>query len=209
MLTGNKTYFLKQPVLAIIISILFIVIFPVIDKGKSYEAKASSDVSNHKDFLSSFTSYTQYIPYKPMPEELLIDEEGNEYLLSDMTGRFLLINLWAIWCAPCINEIPSLLELQQKAGEDRLAVIFISMDAFKSKYSHGNAKERLKLPDFRSFYAKNTKIWASFSIKWLPTTLLISPKGEMMYKFTGDTDWRSQLSVNFIINEMNNATTNK
>lgn len=62
------------------------------------------------------------------PDAELPDLEGQLHRLSDFDGRPLLINFWATWCPPCIEELPLLEALQAEQGEDGLRVLAIAVD---------------------------------------------------------------------------------
>jgi thiol-disulfide isomerase/thioredoxin len=63
-----------------------------------------------------------------LPEFVLPDLRGNERSISEWSGRPLVINFWATWCAPCRREMPLLQTLHQERKEDRLEVIGIAID---------------------------------------------------------------------------------
>ncbi|MFQ6615463.1 MAG: TlpA family protein disulfide reductase [Fidelibacterota bacterium] len=64
---------------------------------------------------------------KIAPDFQLADVEGNQVSLTDLQGKVVVINFWATWCAPCREEIPGFVKLQDKYGDD-LAIVGISMD---------------------------------------------------------------------------------
>lgn len=64
---------------------------------------------------------------KRAPEFRLRDVEGNQVSLTDLKGKVVVINFWATWCAPCREEIPGFVKLQDQYGDD-LAIVGISLD---------------------------------------------------------------------------------
>ncbi len=66
-------------------------------------------------------------PPQPAPEISFTDTAGNPASLADFKGRFVLLNLWATWCQPCLKEMPSLAALQAKLGP-ALTVLAVSED---------------------------------------------------------------------------------
>ena len=64
---------------------------------------------------------------RPAPEIAFLTRDGRPRHLADFRGRFVLVNLWATWCGPCVGEMPSLDRAQQKFG-DRLQILAISED---------------------------------------------------------------------------------
>ena len=64
----------------------------------------------------------------PLPALILPDLEGQPHAFSDYRGRRLLLNFWASWCGPCLDEMPALDQAQKKFGEHDAIVLGIAMD---------------------------------------------------------------------------------
>ncbi|KZC42519.1 MULTISPECIES: TlpA family protein disulfide reductase [Rhodanobacter] len=65
---------------------------------------------------------------QPLPPLVLPDLDGKPHRLDDYRGRRVLLNFWASWCAPCLQEMPALAEAQAKFGEQGAIVVGIAMD---------------------------------------------------------------------------------
>jgi peroxiredoxin len=65
---------------------------------------------------------------QPLPDLILSDLDGKPHRLSDYRGRRVLLNFWASWCKPCLQEMPALVQAQQKFGNQAPIVIGIAMD---------------------------------------------------------------------------------
>ena len=63
-----------------------------------------------------------------MQQFVLQDPDGREFRLSEWSGRPLIVNFWATWCAPCREEVPLLVELQKEYDDKGLVVLGLSMD---------------------------------------------------------------------------------
>ncbi len=66
-------------------------------------------------------------PGKPAPDFELADQNGKKWKLSSLRGKPVLINFWATWCAPCVEEMPSIENLKKHLGDD-LTVLAVSVD---------------------------------------------------------------------------------
>ncbi|HET8726563.1 MAG TPA: TlpA disulfide reductase family protein, partial [Alphaproteobacteria bacterium] len=65
---------------------------------------------------------------EPAPDISFSDAAGNSLTFDDLRGRVVLVNLWATWCAPCVEEMPSLDRLQARLGGDDFLVLPLSVD---------------------------------------------------------------------------------
>jgi peroxiredoxin len=65
---------------------------------------------------------------QPLPAISLPDLDGRPHALNDYRGRRVLLNFWASWCVPCLDEMPALIEAQEKFGEKSPIVVGIAMD---------------------------------------------------------------------------------
>ena len=61
------------------------------------------------------------------PDIGFVDATGKPLKLTDFHGRYVLVNLWATWCGPCINELPELARLQKDLPQDRITVVPIDV----------------------------------------------------------------------------------
>lgn len=63
-----------------------------------------------------------------IPEVVPIDEEGLRNLIGQRGGKILFLNIWATWCAPCVEEFPDLVRLHEELGGQQVEVVGISAD---------------------------------------------------------------------------------
>jgi thiol-disulfide isomerase/thioredoxin len=126
---------------------------------------------------------------QPAPPIAFADLAGHAVHLDDFAGRVVLVNLWATWCAPCREEMPSLVRLQQKLG-DRLTVLAISED-------RGGAGavapflRRIDLGPIKVYVDPQSEVGAAFAVRGLPTSVLIDAKGRVVGRVEGGADWNT------------------
>jgi thiol-disulfide isomerase/thioredoxin len=117
-----------------------------------------------------------------------VDGKGQPADMAPYRGKNLLVNLWATWCAPCIEELPSLGQLQQELGGDNFQVVTIAIDErdlskiepFLAQHGAGNLPA---LIDRDRTIDKVAKVIA------LPTSLLVDRDGTVKGMLTGDARW--------------------
>lgn len=128
-------------------------------------------------------------PPRPAPAISFADLAGNTVSLSAFAGKFILVNLWATWCAPCVREMPSLERLQMRLG-DKITVVAIAED-------RGGAKTvdpfigKLGLKSVRTYLDPTSGAPRAFAIEGLPTSFLIDREGRILGRVEGAADWDS------------------
>jgi thiol-disulfide isomerase/thioredoxin len=126
---------------------------------------------------------------QPAPEIAFLTRDGRPGHLADFRGRFVLVNLWATWCGPCVGEMPSLDRAQQKFG-DRLQILAISEDrgggAVVRPFLETHRLARLAV-----FLDAPLAAWQALKARVLPTSFLIDRGGRIVAKLEGSVVWDS------------------
>lgn len=115
--------------------------------------------------------------------------DGSKRITLDFfEGQFVIVNFWATWCLPCMVEMPSLDRLAEKVAENNVLVLAISQD-------EGGATQvkpfldRLNLKNLPILFDIEKQSFRDFAIRGLPTTVLLSPKGEILARLEGSAEW--------------------
>jgi len=104
--------------------------------------------------------------------------------LANYRGKVVLLNFWASWCAPCIEETPSLLQLHHDMPS--LAIIAVSIDDDPDAYTRFVARHHLDFTTVRDPSQSTPKL---FHTDMWPETYVIDRKGIIRRKFVGAQDW--------------------
>lgn len=123
-----------------------------------------------------------------------ISEDGEQITLAAFEGRYVVLNFWATWCAPCRKEMPQLSALQDAYGGDAVQVVTVAtgpnprpaMERFFDEIGVTN------LPlhrDPRSDLARD------MGVLGLPVTLILNPEGQEIARMQGDADWASDSAM--------------
>ncbi len=125
----------------------------------------------------------------PAPDTPFVDAAGKVHTLAEFKGKALVVNLWATWCAPCVQEMPTLASLAEATRGQPVAVVPISLDAEADRANaEGFIAKRPPLP----FY-NDPKFALAYAVKppaqSLPTTLLIDASGKVRARVAGGADW--------------------
>ncbi|WP_456388751.1 TlpA disulfide reductase family protein [Profundibacter sp.] len=134
---------------------------------------------------------------KPVSDKVFTDPDGGEHRLADYKGKYVLVNFWATWCAPCRKEMPSLDNLQETLGGERFEVVTV-------------ATGRNTLPGIAKFFAKadvthlpilldpKQALARDMGVLGLPITVLLDPEGNEIARLSGDAQWDSDSAVAII-----------
>jgi thiol-disulfide isomerase/thioredoxin len=127
---------------------------------------------------------------QPAPEASFQDLSGNWVALADFKGKLVLLNLWATWCQPCLKEMPSLEKLQA-SREEKLTVAAVSEDrGGKNVVEPFIAK--LGLDKVKPYLDPKSAVGHAFSVRGLPTTLIIDSEGKVVGRVEGAAEWDSE-----------------
>ena len=112
----------------------------------------------------------------------LYDLEGNLHHLSELKGKYLLLDFWSSGCGPCIMAIPEMGELQQKYA-DKLTVVSLSSDAEKT-WKAASARHKMTWKNW-SDKKKTAGLYLKYGVNGIPHYVLISPEGKVVDSWFG------------------------
>ena len=123
-----------------------------------------------------------------IPEVVLLDAQDGEHSLADYKGKWVVLNFWATWCAPCRREMPSLERLQ--AAMPELAVVPVAtgrnaVEGIERFFGEAGVKILPILRDPKSELARG------MGVMGLPVTVILNPEGQEVARLIGDAEWDS------------------
>ncbi len=106
--------------------------------------------------------------------------QGDSLSLSDLKGKWVVLDFWASWCPDCVKDAPNMARLSKQFAPHGVQFIGISMDTDKEKWGAAAQKYGLDYPHVSELIKfKDTKIAAAYGIQWIPSVYLISPEGQV------------------------------
>ncbi|UTW53568.1 TlpA family protein disulfide reductase [bacterium SCSIO 12827] len=124
----------------------------------------------------------------PMPEVAFVYEDGRPGSLADFRGKHVLLNVWATWCPPCREEMPTLDRLQDLLGGEDFHVLPLSIDRAGVKVVQDfYAKTGIK--HLEIYMDEKAQVMHRLKLGGLPTTFLIGPNGEQLGVLVGPAEW--------------------
>ena len=148
-------------------------------------------------FIYLISSSSSYAIQPPNLKNLVIHKDpkklekinfiniNNETInLNKFKNSLIIINFWATWCAPCIEEMPSLNRLQANTAFNNLQIIPINVGRDNIEKSK-NFYKKLKIEDLKIYFDKDVELAKKFLLRGLPTTVFINKKGEEFARIIG------------------------
>jgi cytochrome c biogenesis protein CcmG/thiol:disulfide interchange protein DsbE len=127
--------------------------------------------------------------------DFTVQDSDRKVTLSDFRGKVVVLNFWASWCPPCIEETPSLLDMQHKMRDKGVTVLAVSIDADGGAYHKFLTAHGVDLLTVRDVNASSNALYGTFKF---PETYIIDRNGVMRRKFIGAVDWSSPEVVEFL-----------
>jgi thiol-disulfide isomerase/thioredoxin len=127
------------------------------------------------------------------PATTFEDPDGEPTSLAEFSGKPVLVNLWATWCAPCVAEMPTLDALAERQGE-RLQVLAVSQDLDgREKVDAFFDKQGFR--KLETWLDPKMELMAALKVDTLPTTILYDAGGREVWRVVGMEDWQSDRSA--------------
>ena len=107
----------------------------------------------------------------------------------------MVLNFWATWCPPCVEEMPSLVEMQRRMKAKGITVVAVSVDVDESAYQKFLKDHAVNLLTVRDPSQKSNNLYGTFKF---PETYVIDRNGLMRRKFVGGVDWTAPDVIEFL-----------
>jgi cytochrome c biogenesis protein CcmG, thiol:disulfide interchange protein DsbE len=127
--------------------------------------------------------------------DFTVQDAERTVTLSQLRGQVVVLNFWATWCAPCVEEMPSLVALQRRMKDKGITVLAVSVDVDNSAYQQFLKNHSVNLLTVRDASQKATGLYGTFKF---PETYVIDRKGIMRRKFIGPIDWTQPEIMDFL-----------
>jgi len=120
----------------------------------------------------------------------LKDTTGQPQRLADLKGKWVVVNFWATWCAPCVKEIPDIAEFAKEQG-DKVRVVGIALDWVEGDKPTANDERKIKAfakkvtHSYPLVLGNNATEKFFGKVKALPKTIVYGPDGKVVFERTG------------------------
>jgi len=134
---------------------------------------------------------------KPAPPIGFRSMTGNQQFLKDFKGKTVLINFWASWCSPCMQEMPSLKELEERLSGENFALLAINTSGEGPRVVENTLLLRSELPE-RLVFPGAAQDLASYNIDFIPLSVLMDSAGIVRKVYIGPRNWVKQSIIDEI-----------
>jgi peroxiredoxin len=128
-------------------------------------------------------------------KDFTVQDSDRIVSLTQFRGQVLVLNFWATWCAPCTQELPSMMDMQDRLKAQGVIVLGVSIDVDNDAY-HRFLKQRsvnfltVRDPDQKVAGLYGTSVW--------PESYVIDREGNLRRKFIGPINWDSPEVIQFL-----------
>ena len=122
---------------------------------------------------------------------------GDSISTKSLAGRVVLLNVWATWCAPCREEMPSLDRLQKELGSDTFEVVALAVDRGGADAA-GKFLKGINVENLKVYADPTTKSGNALRVLGMPTTILINADGKEAGRIAGPAEWDSDAAKRLI-----------
>ena len=129
------------------------------------------------------------------PDFTITTDAGKTVTVHDFGGKMLLLNFWATWCPPCIEEIPGLNEMSRQLGPGGLVILGVSVDKDANAYKQFLARNPLAYLTARD---PDEKINLSYGTVQYPESYLIDQNGKVIEKYISSQAWASPQMIEHV-----------
>jgi thiol-disulfide isomerase/thioredoxin len=126
-----------------------------------------------------------------------LDKNDKKINIKEFNGNLLLLNFWATWCAPCKEEMPSLDRLQVNQNLSNLKIFAINVSQ-ESKKKVDSFFEDLNIENFDPYFDAPTTLAKTFSLRGVPTSILIDKDGKEFARIMGSIDFNDKIFINWL-----------
>ena len=128
---------------------------------------------------------------------IFLDKNDKKINIKEFNGSLLLLNFWATWCEPCKEEMPSLDRLQINENLSNLKIFAINISQ-ESKKKVDSFFEDLNIKNFDPYFDSPTTLAKTFSLRGVPTSILIDKDGKEFARIMGSIDFNDKIFINWL-----------
>lgn len=162
----------------------------------SLEGLAHGD-DHPTDLRNNRNQFVHLRPLRGASLAPILAEDGSLLNLDRFRGKVVLLNFWATWCPPCVDELPALDHLQELLGSEAFTVVALSIDDARIDVPVSFVR-RLGLKNLSVYHDFTGRMQEAFPLYGLPITYLIDQDGLVVGYIVGAAEWDSPEALEFL-----------
>ena len=152
----------------------------------------------NKDSLFNLSGKPRLLKGVPAPNFTFPDLDGKMVSLDDYKGKVVLLNIWATWCPPCVDEMPSMEKLHQELKGEAFEILAVSIDASGAKDVLPFMKKyKLSFPALTDTRGAIKELYQTTGV---PESIIIDKNGIIVEKVIGPRDWATPGAIRYFRN---------
>ncbi len=161
--------------------------------------KEYSDFPEYTSFLTYFYNEIQSVsPGEPAIPFTLADASGNTHTLEDYAGKYILLDFWAGWCQPCLDEFPKMTEIYSKYSRNDFEILGISTEIDKDVWRSDIEKFQNPWPQLYGGKGFDQETFRAYKGGGIPFYILVDPDG----KIARYNDIRATFNLEEVLDEL-------
>lgn len=152
------------------------------------EAAESVDLGGQK--------FQRWAKPRDLPDLRFSDPGGKPTSLRQWRGQVILLNLWATWCPPCLEEMPALDRLHARLGSEKFAVLTLALDSPAKAEAF---LRQINATTLQAFTDTEGRALSTLAVTTVPTTLLIDARGREIGRLSGAAAWDQKPAIELIL----------
>ncbi|MES2856585.1 MAG: TlpA disulfide reductase family protein [Bdellovibrionota bacterium] len=134
-----------------------------------------------------------------VPDFELKTLDGKPVTVAEFRGKVVIVNFWASWCNPCVQEFPSMLKLVE-AFKGQLIVVAVSADEEKGDIEAFAKAFGLPKDNFHIVWDADKSVMQKYGVEKIPESFLVNKDGKLIRKVLGIEDWASPSAMDYFTN---------
>lgn len=131
-----------------------------------------------------------------VPDFELERMNGTKLRLSDLKGKLLIVNFWASWCDPCVEEFPAMVKLAQKMQGD-LVIVAVSTDENRADIEPFLKAFSVPEEGFEVVWDRDHRVKELYGVKKIPESFIVGTDFRLARKIVGTENWDSDNAIAF------------
>ena len=132
-----------------------------------------------------------------IPEFSLPDLNGHQFEIKSLKGKVIVLNFWATWCAPCVEEFPSLIQMVKTFGGS-VALVTVAADEHKEDIQRFIQALKLENKNWVSLWDPQLVVAKQFGTQKLPETFILDRQFKVVKKVVNSVDWNSDAVLHYL-----------